>query len=180
MAKIIYITGGAQSGKAHWAVNYFGLCDDVMYMCVYDTLEDDIKNRIMFNCEKNGINWNIQTGVSDVITLAKNQKFVILDNLAEYTNRVINSKCDNLGEIPREDRKAIEKYVVDEIIELIWEVKETNGTLLLISAEFGFCPIPTEPDQRVFRKIMSNINQRIANQASEVYLSVSGIHTKIK
>ncbi|MCL1866960.1 MAG: bifunctional adenosylcobinamide kinase/adenosylcobinamide-phosphate guanylyltransferase, partial [Oscillospiraceae bacterium] len=67
-----------------------------------------------------------------------------------------------------------------EITELIWQVKEINGVLLIISLELGLCPVPCEPDKRVYRKMMGNINQRIAGQASEVYLMVSGIASKIK
>ena len=180
MAKIIFVTGGAQSGKARWAVNYFGVCDDVMYMCVYDSLEKDIADRINFNCEKNAINWNISPNANNLDELVKGHKFAILDNIGEYTNRLIKEKCPDLGTITPEARKEIEKQVVDEITELIWQVKEINGVLLIISLELGLCPVPCEPDKRVYRKMMGNINQRIAGQASEVYLMVSGIASKIK
>jgi adenosyl cobinamide kinase/adenosyl cobinamide phosphate guanylyltransferase len=103
-----------------------------------------------------------------------------LDNLGEYTNRAIKEKCSDLGNIAPELRKEIEKQVAAEITELIWEVKEINGTLLILSVELGFCPVPSDPDQRVYRKMIGNINQRIANQCSEVYLMVSGIASKIK
>jgi adenosylcobinamide kinase/adenosylcobinamide-phosphate guanylyltransferase len=180
MAKIIFVTGGAQSGKARWAIDYLGLLDDVMYMCVYDTLESDILNRIKFNGDKHGISWNIQEGAKNLNELVKGHKFAVLDNLGEYTNRAIKAKCDDLGNIAPELRKEIEKQVADEIIELIWEVKEIDGTLLILSVELGFCPVPSVPEQRVYRKMMGNINQRIANQCSEVYLMVSGIASKIK
>jgi adenosylcobinamide kinase/adenosylcobinamide-phosphate guanylyltransferase len=180
MAKIIFITGGAQSGKARWAANYLGHCDDVMYMCAYENLEKDIADRIAFNCDKNGINWNIQEGVHNPSEMVKGHKFSILDNLPEYTNRIINSRCSDLGTITPEERTEIENMVINEVIELIWEVKEIDGTLLILSVELGFCPYPADDGQKVFRKMMGSINQRIANQASEAYLLVSGIHTKLK
>jgi len=180
MAKIIFITGGAQSGKARWAINYFEPLDDVMYMCIYNSLEKDIAERITFNCNKHGISWDIQTDAKNPEELVKGHKFAILDNLGEYTNRAIRERCSDLGSITKEARKEIEKQIVDEIIELIWEVKEIDGTLLIISVELGFCPVPSDPAQGVYRKMMGNINQRIANQCSEVYLMVSGIANKIK
>jgi adenosylcobinamide kinase/adenosylcobinamide-phosphate guanylyltransferase len=180
MAKIIFVTGGAQSGKARWAIDYLGLLDDVMYMCVYDSLENDIANRVKFNCEKHGINWNIKEGAKNLNELVKGHKFSVLDNLGEYTNRAIKEKCSDLGSIAPELRKEIEKQVADEITELIWEVKEIDGTLLILSVELGFCPVPYEAEQKVYRKMMGNINQRIANQCSEVYLMVSGIASKIR
>jgi len=180
MAKIIFVTGGAQSGKARWAIDYLGLLDDVMYMCIYDNLESDIANRIAFNCEKHGISWNIKENAQNLEELVKGHKFAVLDNLGEYTNRAIREKCSDLGNIDPALRKEIEKQVAEEIVELIWEVKEIDGTLLILSVELGFCPVPYEPEQKVYRKMMGNINQRIANQCSEVYLMVSGIASKNK
>jgi len=180
MAKIIFITGGAQSGKARWAVNYFEPCDNVAYMCVYDSLERDIADRIAFNCDKHGISWDIMTDADNLAERVKGHKFAILDNLGEYTNRAIRAKCANLAEINAELRREIEVQIIDEIAELIDEVKEIDGTLLIISLELGFCPVPADPAQKAYRKILGNVNQRIANLASEVYLSASGIHFKIK
>ncbi|MCL2036116.1 MAG: bifunctional adenosylcobinamide kinase/adenosylcobinamide-phosphate guanylyltransferase [Oscillospiraceae bacterium] len=183
MAKIIFITGGAKSGKARWAVNYFGRLDDVMYMCVYDSLERDIADRIKYNCDKNGISWVIREGSRNLSELVKGHKFAILDNLAEYTNRIVLERCGSYeaaSQMKPEIRKEIEKQITEDIIELIWEVKEINGTLLIISVELSFCPVPDSPYEKVYRKILSNVNQRIANQSLEAYLMVCGIPSKIK
>jgi len=52
--------------------------------------------------------------------------------------------------------------------------------LLILSVEIGMSHIPGSKAQEVYREILGNINQRIANQASEVYLIISGIPAKIK
>ncbi|MCL1844685.1 MAG: bifunctional adenosylcobinamide kinase/adenosylcobinamide-phosphate guanylyltransferase [Defluviitaleaceae bacterium] len=180
MAKIIFITGGVHSGKARWAVNYFGAMDYVMYMSVYDEMDKETADRIEFNCDKYGISWDIRTGVSSLNELFKGHKFAILDNLSEYVNRVIAQKALNLANLSRDERMEIEKEIIEEVIELIWEVKEVNGILLILSAELGFSTVPCEPEQAMYRKILGTVNQRLANQATEVYLLVSGIHMKIK
>jgi adenosylcobinamide kinase/adenosylcobinamide-phosphate guanylyltransferase len=180
MAKIIFVTGGAQSGKARWAVNALGAMDNVMYMCAYDSLKDTIADRIEFHCKKNGVNWDIQPGAKNLNELVKGHKFAILDNLGEYTNQAIKEKCDDLGKISTELRKEIEKQVADEITELIWEVKEIDGMLVILSVEMGLGHVPADPAQENYRKMLGNVNQRIAHQASEVYLLISGIATKIK
>lgn len=180
MAKIIYVTGGAQSGKARWAVNYMGSLDNVIYMCAFGRIRQSIESRIRFHCEKNGINWDIQADSRNLSELVRGHKFAILDNLAEFTERAIREKCDNLADISQEQRREIENQVSDEIAELIWEVKEINGTLLILSIEMGLSPTPSDPSQEIFRKILGNINQRIASKATEVYLLVSGIPSKIK
>jgi adenosylcobinamide kinase/adenosylcobinamide-phosphate guanylyltransferase len=183
MGKVIFITGGVQSGKARWAVNYFGSLDDVMYMCAYPQLEKDIADRIEFNCKKQEINWNIQIDAENLDDLVRGHKFAVLDNLAQYTNKIIRrtiGEDGDLGSITPEQRKEVEKQVIDDVVELIWEVKEIGGTLLLLSLELGLCPIPSDPAQKVYRKMMGTINQRIAAQATEMYLLVSGVPCKIK
>lgn len=180
MAKIIFVTGGVQSGKARWAVNYFGSMDHVKYMCIYENLEDTISDRINFHCEKNAVAWAIETNAKSLEKLVKGHKFAILDNLAEYTNRAIREKCSNLKDLTAEIGLEAEKQVIDEITELIWEVKEIDGTLLILSVELGFSPVPADRAQRIYRRVLGSVNQRIANQSSEVYLMVSGIPSKIK
>ncbi|MCL2577334.1 MAG: bifunctional adenosylcobinamide kinase/adenosylcobinamide-phosphate guanylyltransferase [Defluviitaleaceae bacterium] len=180
MAKIIYVTGGAQSGKARWAVNYLGAMDNVMYMCAYDSLKKTIEGRIDFHCKKNGVNWVVQSDAKNLNQLVKGHKFAVLDNLGEYTNRAIKEKCDDLANITIELRKEIEKQVSDEITELIWEVKEIDGTLVILSVEIGLSHVPGDRAQENYRNILGNINQRIAHQAHEVYLVISGIPSKIK
>jgi adenosylcobinamide kinase/adenosylcobinamide-phosphate guanylyltransferase len=180
MAKIIFVTGGTQSGKVRWAVSYLGSMDDVMYMCAYDRLETSIAERIEFHCKKNAINWSIQTGARELHKLVKGRKFAILDNLGEYANRTIREKGYALAEITREQRIEIEKQVSDEITELIWEIKETNGTLVIVTVEVGLGSAPAESEQEMYRTILGNINQRVAHLSTEVYLMVSGIPSKIK
>lgn len=180
MAKIIFVTGGAQSGKARWAVSYLGALDNVMYMCAYDQLKKTIAERIEYHCNKNRIEWDIRNNARNLKELMKGHKFAILDNLGEYTNRLISEKCENLADISEKLKKEIEIQITEEITELIWETKEINGTLLLLSIEIGLCPIPSDPAQEAYRQILGNINQRIANQASDVYLLISGIPSKLK
>jgi adenosylcobinamide kinase/adenosylcobinamide-phosphate guanylyltransferase len=180
MAKIIFVTGGVQSGKARWAANYLAALDDVMYMCVYDSLEKDTADRIAYNCNKRDINWEIVEGARDFDALMKGHKFAILDNLGEYTNQIVKEQNIDLANITSQQRKEVEKQVVDTLNTLIWEVKEIEGILIILSVELGFCPNPSGAEQRAFRRMMGNINQRIANQSSEVYLTISGIPMKVK
>ena len=59
MADSILITGGAASGKARFAVTNFAALDYVLYLRVGEELDTDIKNRIDFNTQKSGVEWDI-------------------------------------------------------------------------------------------------------------------------
>jgi adenosylcobinamide kinase/adenosylcobinamide-phosphate guanylyltransferase len=179
MAKITFITGGT-GGKSRWAVTAFAACDDVLYMAIADSLDPDTKRRVEFNCKERGIEWDIRTSAENLADMVVGRKFSILDNLGAYVNRIVEQKCPNPGEMSEEMRKEIEQIAITEIVSLMETVKESRGNLIIISTELGFCPTPLENEQRWFREILGNVNQRIANLSNEVYLSSSGITFKIK
>jgi len=180
MSKIAFITGGAASGKSRWAVSSFASCDNVLYMVISDRIDDDTMARIDYNCKKNDVEWDIKTSVKNIIEAADGRKFTILDNLGAYVNMIIAEKCPDLSDMTDELRKDIEKQAKSEVTTLMDIVKEANANLLIISTELGFGPLPESREQRWFREIIGNVNQRIANLSNEVYLSASGIPFKIK
>ncbi|MCL2019947.1 MAG: bifunctional adenosylcobinamide kinase/adenosylcobinamide-phosphate guanylyltransferase [Oscillospiraceae bacterium] len=180
MAKISFITGGTTSGKSRWAVTNFVACDDVLYMVIADELDRDTARRIDYNCKQRGIDWEIRPSARDLADMARGRKFSILDNLGAYVNLIVAEKCPNVSVMDANMQKSIEQQAIDDITALMESVRDSNGNLVIISTELGFCPIPAEEDRRWFREILGNVNQRIANACNEVYLSASGITFKIK
>jgi adenosylcobinamide kinase/adenosylcobinamide-phosphate guanylyltransferase len=180
MAKIIFITGGAASGKTRWAINYFKSCDNVMYMCVDDAPDAENMGRIEYTCKRNDIEWEIKTNAVNMHELVKGYKFSILDNVGAYVNKIIQENCADLNDITDDVRLAVEQKAIDDFTAIIDEINDMNGNIVIISTEIGFCPIPNDDAQRLYRTILGHVNQRIANMCNEVYLSVSGIQFNIK
>ena len=180
MAKTVFITGGAASGKSRWAVSSFASCDNVLYMVIADRIDDDTIARINYNCKKNDVEWDIRTSVTDITEAVRGRKFTIFDNLGAYVNHIIMKKCPDIDDMTDELRREIEREAINDVTELMDIVKESNANVLIISTELGFGPLPENKSQRWFREIIGNVNQRIANLSTEVYLSASGIPFKIK
>ena len=180
MAKISYIVGGTSSGKTRWAINFFETCDDVLYMSTEEKADPDLMARIDFNCKRHGIEWDIKLQAYDLLDMIKGRKFSILNNLGAYTNRVIEKHCPDISQMDDTLRKSIERQIIKTMTDVIEQVKEDNGSLLVISTELGCCPIPKDKDQLWFRKILCNVNQRIANVCDEVFMASSGVIIKMK
>ena len=180
MSKIVFITGGAASGKSRWAITNFASLDNVLYMVISDKVDEDTMSRINYNCKKHDVEWDIRTSVKNITEVAGNRKFTIFDNLGAYVNLIISGKCPNVDDMTDDIRREIERIAIDDVTELIDIAKESNANLLIISTELGFGPLPENKSQRWFREIIGNVNQRIANLSTEVYLSASGIPFKIK
>lgn len=180
MSKIQFITGGVASGKTRWAITYYEACDNVLYLCVSDELDKEIEDRINFNSNKHGVEWDIIKGIKKPASYIDKHKFIIFDGLGAYVSRAISEKCPDVKNMTRELQKDIQKEVITDISELIDTVKDINGELLIISVEAGFSVIPEDDGKTCFREILGGVNQRIANLSTDVFLSASGIQFKIK
>lgn len=181
MSKNILITGGAASGKTRWAVTYFSACDYVLYLRTGEAVDADTLHRIEYGNNQHGVEWDIVTGVktapSEYFT---DHKFVIFDSLGAYTSNIIKELCDDPDNMSEETRKEIEKRVISDVTEMLERIKEKDGSMIIITLETGFSVIPENRSQAIFREILGNVNQRIANISDEVYFSASGIQFKIK
>lgn len=181
MSKTILITGGAASGKSRWAVSYLAACDYVLYLRAASELDKDTLGRIEYSNKHNFVEWDIQTGITSApAEKITDHKFVIFDNLAAYSSEITNQMCPDLSTITEELKKEIEKKIIADITEMYDQIMVIDGTMITITLETGFSVTPNNREQAVFREILGNVNQRLANMSNEVYLSASGIQFKIK
>ncbi len=181
MAKTMLITGGAASGKSRWAVSYFSACDYVLYLCVTGAVDNDTMHRIEYGNKQNFVEWDIKTNAnSNLADYVTDHKFVILDNLAAYTSKVISDMCPNPDDMTVELKKDIEKKIIEDISAIYDQVMVIDGSMITITLETGFSVMPDNREQQNFREILGTVNQRVANMSNEVYLSASGIQFKIK
>lgn len=181
MSKNILITGGASSGKARWAATYLAACDYVLYLRAGEAVNVDTLNRIEYSNKQHGVEWDIVTNVtSDPTQYFTDHKFVIFDSLGSYTSKIVKEMCPDDDHMTEEMRKEIEKRVISDVTGMIEAIKAKDGSIIIITLETGFSVIPENHAQAMFRVILGNVNQRIANVSDEVYFSASGIQFRIK
>ena len=109
MSNSILITGGVASGKSRFAISQFHSCDYVLYLKAGSELDSDIKQRIQFDNDKQGIQWRItRFDTSNPAELVADHKFVIFDSLSSFAAIVINEIC-GAGEMTDAVKKQVEK-----------------------------------------------------------------------
>lgn len=181
MSKTLLVTGGAASGKSRWAVSYLAACDYVLYLRTAEAVDPDTMHRIEYSNKQNYVEWDIRTGITDSPAEAiADHKFVIFDSLAAYTSLTINKMCPDITKMDEETKKAIEKKIIGDVTDMYDKIMVIDGSMITITLETGFSVTPESREQAIFREILGNVNQRIANMSNEVYLSASGIQFKIK
>ena len=180
MASISLITGGAASGKSRWAITYFRTCDNVLYMNTSPEMQAETLHRLEFSNKENNVKWEIINDVTDPVSLMQDHKFFILDDLGGYVNNTMHRLVKNVDKITKDETEKVRAAVVNNVIGCMARVEELNGALVIVTVEPGFSVTPMTNAQTALRDIIGMVNQRIANTAQEVYLSVSGIQFKIK
>ncbi|MBQ2823635.1 MAG: bifunctional adenosylcobinamide kinase/adenosylcobinamide-phosphate guanylyltransferase [Oscillospiraceae bacterium] len=180
MARTYLITGGANSGKARWAISYFERCDNVLYVTSNEDMDDDTKKRMEYSTEHNYVNWTaIRHDGKPADALDEEHKFVIYDGLPEYVLSLLGISSDD-DIVPDEKIEEVTKQAIADVTAMLEKADENDINLILITLEAGFSVSPFASGQKAFRDCLSSVNQRIANIADEVYLSVSGIQMQIK
>jgi adenosylcobinamide kinase/adenosylcobinamide-phosphate guanylyltransferase len=170
MGKLIFITGGAASGKSTFAQELAdSLSEQVTYIAPAEAKDKEMELRIRIHRRNRPGHWKTieeKIDVAGVLSqVADKNEVVLLDCLTLLVSNLLLSG---------------EKKILEEIKELVDKVKKMKATLLVVSNEVGMGIVPDNNLARQFRDIAGRANQLIARAADEVYLVVSGIPVKVK
>jgi len=78
------------------------------------------------------------------------------------------------------DYEETERKIKKEIEKLLMGVAKTKAVVIMVSNEIGSGIVPENPLTRAFRDIAGRMNQHIAEQCGEVFLTVCGLPLKLK
>jgi adenosylcobinamide kinase/adenosylcobinamide-phosphate guanylyltransferase len=170
MGRLIFITGGARSGKSTFAQKLANnLSKRVTYIATAGARDKEMELRIKIHRKNRPFHWRTvekEKNITEVLSrVAEKNEVILLDCLTLLiSNLLLSSKKDVLKEIRR----------------LLSKIKEIKGTILIVSNEVGMGIVPDNRLARSFRDIAGRANQMVAQAADEVYLVVSGISMKMK
>ena len=185
MGKIILVTGGARSGKSNFAEKLINERYEVIsYIATAMPYDDGMKNRIRKHKESRPANWKtyeIYEELSGYIKeISESCDAVLLDCVTVMlTNLLLKNNVD-WDKINMDEIDEIEKNLNREIKLLVDEIIKSKMDAVIVTNEIGCGIVPENRLARIFRDIAGRVNQRMAENSSEVYLAVSGIPVKIK
>lgn len=170
MGKLIFITGGARSGKSTFAQKLANnLGKRVTYIATAQARDKEMELRIKIHRKNRPSHWKTverEKNVTEVLSrIAEKNEVILLDCLTLLISNLLLSG---------------EKKILKEIRQLVNEVKKAKATVLIVSNEVGMGIVPDNRLARKFRDMAGKVNQIVAQAADEVYLVVSGISMKMK
>lgn len=181
---MILITGGARSGKSrHGERLAQEMAGRVMYIATSMVFDEEMAERIRHHQQSRPAHWRTVEAWRDlpaVITPDNDPEEAIL--LECITTLISNLLFDLVGDTPESswDYAAIEAHIEAHIDRLLTACATCPSPVILVTNEVGMGIVPENRLARHFRDIAGRVNQRLAAQAEQVWLVVSGIGVKIK
>ena len=182
---IIFITGGAKSGKSRFAENLAFKREKRVYLATSVPLDNEMKNRVQKHRKQRGEDWITIEAYKDLDKVlektVENIDVILLDCLTNMISNIMfevyEGDWENIADyIPGK----IENTVLTEVNKILDFNKVYMGDIIIVSNEVGLGLVPENPLGRYFRDIAGSMNQIIAAESDEVYMVVSGIPVKIK
>lgn len=166
---IIFITGGARSGKSSYAQKRAKmLTTKPIYVATARHWDGDFETRIKRHQNDRGPEWTSYEVEKHVSRLPLTGNTVVIDCVTLWlTNFFIDLKQDV------EQALEVFKAEIDSLIKI-------DATIFIVSNEIGMGIHAETEIGRKFTDLQGWANQYVAEKAQEVYFMVSGIPMKLK
>ncbi|MDD2852214.1 MAG: bifunctional adenosylcobinamide kinase/adenosylcobinamide-phosphate guanylyltransferase [Desulfuromonadaceae bacterium] len=177
MARLIFITGGARSGKSSFAesrTREFGT--PLGYLATAQALDNEMLERVRGHCERRGAEWHT---IEEPLCLAHaleccddQYNAILVDCVTLWLSNLFFKYEDTV--------ETIEVLVLEELQHLKCALSGMKTPVILVSNEVGMGIVPENALARRFRDIAGMANQILAATADEVHVVISGIPLQLK
>ena len=194
---IIFVTGGAKSGKSKFAEELILSLNDGkqenVYLATSLVFDEEMKEKVRLHKERRKNYWgtvetykNFESNLNKYFPKTENEikNNMLVDCLTNMITNIIFEEKD--VDWDNFDKKSYVKIVeklnknVENIVNELLNITSQFQNTVIVSNELGLGLVPSYPLGRYFREIAGKMNQVVAERADEVYFVVSGIPMKIK
>ena len=172
MAGIIFIIGGARSGKSSCAIELAKKYKKrVAFIATCQALDREMAQRIKFHKKARPGDWQTfeePYKVAELLFKIGNKfEVILIDCLTLFVSNLMlkGLKVD---------------AIIKEVDNILVALDKSKSKAIIVSNEVGLGIVPNNKLGRDFRDIAGKINQIIAKKSDEVFFIVSGIPKKIK
>lgn len=178
MGRLIFVIGGARSGKSSFAQQTAAATGGgVCYLATAQALDDEMRARIARHRADRPGEWLTVEEPGDLAAALRKMPAgigtVIIDCLTLFATNIL---MENEGR-PSEEIRLL---LLTKIEEMLAACREADFDAVVVSNETGLGLVPDNPLGRVFRDLTGEMNRLVAAEADEVRLMVAGIPLSIK
>lgn len=170
MGRLIFVTGGARSGKSAYAEQRAGQSGEpVTYLATAVAFDPEMQDRIGRHRADRPAHWvtleepvNVPAAVQHAQT-----PVLLLDCLGVWVNNLMYHEWTDEDILKAADA-------------LVSTAKNQAGTVIFVTNEVGLGIVPEGALSRRYRDVLGWVNQRCAQASDEAYLLVSGLPLTLK
>lgn len=170
-SKLILVLGGAASGKSQAALDLAGQVGPRAFVATGQALDREMKTRIERHQAARSSDWETAEVPVDIAAWVSR-------NGHDYQAIVID--CLTLWLSNLRGRRLPDLAVSEAMAELLHAIRATRARVVIVSNELGLGLVPATKAVRAFRDLAGRVNQQVAAEANEVYLTISGLPLRLK
>ena len=172
MAEIIFISGGARSGKSRLAEELARKRGEpLLYVATAQPGDAEMAARIASHQQRRGPAWQTVEEPYELLPVIAGHdgwfQAVLVDCITLWLTNLLLS-CESSA------------IVLEKVRELATVAKTLHSPLILVANEVGMGIVPDNALARQFRDLAGEANEILAAAADEVYVMFSGLPLKLK
>ncbi len=169
MSKLIFITGGARSGKSRYAQELaLQYSDRPVYVATARIWDEEFRQRIDRHRQERDERWTSMEEEKQLSRLPLDGHVVVIDCVTLWITNFFSDLHADIDACLAACRREIDALAM------------LNATLILISNEIGMGLHADTPAGRQFTDLQGWVNQYIAAKADQAIFMVSGIPLTLK
>lgn len=170
-SKLIFVLGGAASGKSQAALELAGQEGPRAFVATGEALDREMAARIKRHRTTRSSDWMTAEVPSDIAEWFSKNK-------ANYQTIVLD--CLTLWLSNLQGRGFSELAITNATEDVLLAIRATRARVVIVSNELGLGLVPATKSVRAFRDLAGRVNQQVAAEADEVYLAISGLPLRLK
>ena len=170
-SKLILVLGGAASGKSQAALDLAGQVGPRAFVATGQALDREMKVRIERHQATRSSDWEtaeVPVNLTEWFS-SNGQRYqsIVLDCLTLWLSNLMGRQLNDMA-------------VSDATVKLLHAIRATRARVVIVSNELGLGLVPATKAVRAFRDLAGRVNQQMAAEADEVYLTISGLPLRLK
>lgn len=170
-SKLILVLGGAASGKSQVALDLAGQVGPRVFVATGQALDREMKARIERHQATRSSDWETAEVPTDIAkwfsSNGHNYQTIVIDCLTLWLSNL-------------QGRRLRDSAVFEATADLLHAIRATRARVVIVSNELGLGLVPATKAVRAFRDLAGRVNQQVAAEADEVYLTISGLPLRVK
>jgi adenosylcobinamide kinase/adenosylcobinamide-phosphate guanylyltransferase len=174
-SKLIFVVGGASSGKSDVALGLAIKGVDKAarraFVATGEGLDEEMMAKIARHRLARSSEWETAEVPLDLAGWVEKQG---------EGYRVIVVDCLTMWLSNHHGRKSVAQQILRDMRTFLDAVKRSKARVVLVGNELGMGLVPLDAQSRRFRELAGAVNRLVAERADEAYLVVSGLSVRLK